>query len=237
MRVPTGDHVARSVASVNRRVWLAEVMQKKLERFDGLYAPTYDQEWGAIPQTHRRFVRRIIESAPQRGCILDAACGTGRFFPMILESGRTLRGADWSVGMLGIARAKHPDVRIDCARLQALAFDAEYDGVICVDALENLPPEDWTVSLAGLGRAAKHEALIYVTVELPESTEVVAAAYERAIARGWPVVPGEVTDEDGYHYYPGRDEVCVWLHEAGLDAVDETDADGYRHLLCRRGSR
>src|SRR5947208_6264878 len=116
MRVPTGDHVARSVASVNRRVWLAEVMQKKLERFDCLYAPTYDQEWGAIPQTHRRFVRRIIESAPERGSILDAACGTGRFFPMILESGRTLRGAEWSVGMLDIARAKHPDVRIDCAR-------------------------------------------------------------------------------------------------------------------------
>jgi hypothetical protein len=58
-----------------------------------------------------------------------------------------------------------------------LPYDGVFDGVICVDALENLPPEDWVAVLASLGRATKRGALVYLTVELPESDETLQAAF------------------------------------------------------------
>ena len=53
-------------------------------------------------------------------------------------------------------------------------------------------------------------------------------------------VRGEVTDGNvgGYHYYPGRDRVTGWFHEAGLQIIDEgfsqEDGWGYRHFLLQR---
>src|SRR4029453_15918410 len=62
-----------------------------------------------------------------------------------------------------------------------------------------------------------------------------------AVARGLPVVPGEMAEEGaGYHYYPSRQQVAGWLEEAGLVVEaearsDEGDGYGYLHLLTRTG--
>jgi ubiquinone/menaquinone biosynthesis C-methylase UbiE len=54
----------------------------------------------------------LIESTPPQGHILDAACGTGKYFAMILAGGRRITGADQSGGMLAQATAKHPEVDV-----------------------------------------------------------------------------------------------------------------------------
>jgi hypothetical protein len=51
---------------------------------------------------------------------------------------------------------------------------------------------------------------------------------------GHPVVPGEMFDGVGYHYYPDRDDVFLWLDAAALDVLEMVDGDEYRHLLLRR---
>jgi ubiquinone/menaquinone biosynthesis C-methylase UbiE len=218
---------------MNRAVWLADVMTRKRDRFNKVYAPAYDEGWGAISASHGRCVGKVVQSVPEGGCILDAACGTGRFFPIILAAGRRVHGVDWSQGMLAQARLKHPEVETGSARLQDLPFHQEFDGVLCVDALENLPPEDWPAALAALRRAARARAAVYLTVELPESQESMRAAYERASARGWPVVWGELAEDDGYHYYPERHDVHRWLRDAALVVFEQADGDEYWHLLCR----
>lgn len=178
---------------MDRREWLADVGRRKVERFDAVYSPTYDRDWGAIGTTHADCVRRLVQSAPAGGVVLDAACGTGRFYPAVLAAGRRIHGVDESTGMLTQAKAKHPEAEVDCRRLQDLDFEHAFDAVMCIDALENLPPEDWPIALTALSRAAKTAALVYLTVELPVDEDLVAA-YDAARAKGWPVVPGELAE-------------------------------------------
>ncbi len=58
------------------------------EQEDTIYAPIYDENWGAIAPTHQQFFNRFLSVCPPQARILDAACGTGEYWPMILASGR-----------------------------------------------------------------------------------------------------------------------------------------------------
>jgi len=92
--------------------------------------------------------------APARGRQdLGCACGTGRYFSMVAAAGRRVVGADQSAAML--ARARGIAVALDLARLQELPYMGEYDAVLTIDAMENVPPEDWPLVLANLHRAAR----------------------------------------------------------------------------------
>ena len=106
---------------------------------------------------------------------------------------------------------------------------------MCIDALENVGPEDWPVVLRGLAMAARSGASLYVTVELTHPDEL-RKANEAARVAGRPVVEGELDDGVGYHYYPSRARVLRWLRDAGLTIGDEAEADDYWHLLLERAS-
>ncbi|HEV8166915.1 MAG TPA: hypothetical protein VGR74_21165, partial [Actinomycetota bacterium] len=70
---------------MDRTAWLRERRRVTEERYTTLHAATYDQqEWATISPTHGRFVGRLIELCPPGGRILDAACGTGKYFGMVL---------------------------------------------------------------------------------------------------------------------------------------------------------
>ena len=223
---------------MDRQAWLRERRRTVEERHDAIHAFTYDDQYGEIGPTHRRFVADLLERCPPGGAVLDAACGTGKYFAMVLESGRRVVGTDQSTGMLARARARFPAVPLERVGLQELAFDAEFDAVMCIDAMENIPPEDWPRVLAGLRRALRPDGRLYLTVEEPDPADL-ARVQAEAVARGLPVVPGEMAEEGaGYHYYPSREQVGGWLEEAGLavvaeDVSDEGDGYGYLHLLTR----
>jgi 2-polyprenyl-3-methyl-5-hydroxy-6-metoxy-1,4-benzoquinol methylase len=212
-----------------------------VERDYTLDAPTYDEEYDPATPVHRRFVARLIEVCPKGGSVLDAACGTGPYVSMVLEAGRLVVGTDQSAGMLARAVAKHPGVRFEQVGLQELAFDGEFDGVMCIDAMEHVPPEDWPLVLANFRRALRPGGHLYVSLEEVEPHELDRALAE-AQAAGLPAVPGEDVGEDtgGYHYYPGRERIDRWLSEAELEIVDDEDEwlgdYGYHHLLIRTRS-
>jgi ubiquinone/menaquinone biosynthesis C-methylase UbiE len=157
---------------------------------------------------------------------------------MVLDSGRRVVGTDQSTGMLARARARFPAVPLERVGLQELAFDAEFDAVMCIDAMENVPPEDWPRVAGSLRRAVRPGGRVYLTVEEPNRADLERAQAD-ATAAGLPVVPGEMTAEGaGYHHYPSREQVGGWLEEAGLavvaeDVSDEGDGYGYLHLLTR----
>jgi SAM-dependent methyltransferase len=193
---------------VDRQAWLAERRRTAEERHDAIHAFTYDERYGEIGPLHRRFVTGLLERCPPGGTVPDAACGTGKYFGMVLDAGRRVVGTDQSTGMPARARARYPQVRLERVGLQELAFDAEFDAVICIDAMENIPPEDWPRVLAGLRRALRPGGRLYLTVEEPNQADLDRVQAE-AIARGLPVVPGEMAEEGaGYHYYPSRQQVA-----------------------------
>ena len=223
---------------MDRTAWLRERRQTAEERHDAIHAFTYDEQYGEIGPTHRRFVADLLERCPPGGTVLDAACGTGKYFAMVTDAGRRVVGTDQSTGMLARARARFPGVPLEKVGLQELAFDGEFDAVMCIDAMENIPPEDWPRVAANLRRAVGPGGQVYLTVE-----QVIEAELERvfaeATARDLPVVRGEMVGE-GYHYYPSREQVGGWLEAAGLAVVaeevsDEGDGYGYLHLLTRAG--
>lgn len=220
---------------MDRRAWLDERRANAESWVDRVYAPTYDEDEVPASATHRRFVEAVIESCPPGGSILDAACGTGRYFEMILAAGRQVVGTDQSAGMLAEARSKFPEVVLEKVGLQELRFEGAFDAVICTDAMENVFPEDWPRVLANLRRAGSG-GLIYLTVEqISDST--ITEAFVQATAAGLPVVHGETLRGGGYHYYPTVERITEWLHSTNLDIVEEGQSSGsnygYWHLLVR----
>lgn len=232
MASPSGG-TRQPVDASARRAFLDARRTSSRERFDALHAPTYDADWGAISPGHAAAIGTLLERTRESGTVLDAACGTGKYWPSILATGRTIVGVDQSAGMLDVARRKHPDVPVARVGLQELRFDALFDAVLCVDAMENVGPEDWPVVLRRLAAAARPGAPLYVTVELADPVEV-ARAVAAARAAGHPVVEGEVYDGVGYHYYPPRRRVLDWLGASGLAVADERVADEYWHLHLER---
>ena len=222
---------------MERQAWLRERRQTAEERHDAIHAFTYDDQYGEIGETHRRFVTDLLEGCPPGGTVLDAACGTGKFFGMVLEAGRRLVGTDQSTGMLARARTRFPAVPLERVGLQELAFENEFDAVMCIDAMENIPPEDWPRVVANLARALRPGGRLYLTVEEVDQREL-DEVFAETTAKGLPVVRGELAEEGaGYHYYPSRDQVAGWLAGAGLELEAQEyspgDGYGYLHLLAR----
>ena len=222
-----------------RAAWLPRVRRKNAEQED---APSrvYDERWGEIEDTHRAFIERLLASLQPGARVLDAACGTGKYFGRILDSGRSVLGVDHSAGHLARARDKFRDVLTEQRELQELLYEEAFDGVLCVDALEMIPPEDYPTVLAGFRGTLRPGGRLYVTIErVPE--EQVRRGSEWARTSGLPVAEGEVIWEgDLYHFYPSMDRVRGWLAEAGFE-IDE-DLEGpwdreedyaYQHILAR----
>jgi 2-polyprenyl-3-methyl-5-hydroxy-6-metoxy-1,4-benzoquinol methylase len=224
---------------MDRRVWLAGCQEAVLAAYDAA-APAYDER-GYPSDMQREWVALAAGLIPSGGTVLDAPCGTGRYFPVLAAAGHRVVGVDQSAGMLAQARARGIAVSLEQTALQDLSYAHEFDAVITVDAMEHIPPEDWPLVLAKLHRAARPGGVIYLTVEEVGRSEV-DRAFESLSARGLPAVRGEIVDQKesgGYHYYPGREQAVEWLAHEGLEIADEgfrqEDGWGYRHFLLRTG--
>lgn len=121
---------------MERSAWLSEKRRIAKERYDTLHAATYDQSWGHINASHHSFLQRFLDLCPPGDTILDAACGTGKYWPLILESGRSVVGIDQSEQMLLQANGKFPHMHTEKMGLQEINFSAEFDGVICMDTMD-----------------------------------------------------------------------------------------------------
>ncbi len=249
---------------MERADWLKKMRLQAEALYDHL-APAYWVTFGFYANaTHLQFIDKFLGRLAARSAILDAACGAGRYDGMLLEAGHTVHGIDQSARMLARAREHFPEDRFPGLRyakigLQEIDFQAEFDGAICIDALEHVCPEDWPRILVGLEEALKPGGVLYVTVEAPDWGEV-RDAYERSRALGLPVVFGEVADEADaacsqvagldsqaipgeqanvavYHYYPSPEQARAWFGQAGLAIEEEGTGDGYTHLLARKAAR
>ena len=223
--------------AIDRETWLRERRASVVADYDH-DAPTYDDDMYPVT-VHVAFVDRLLATCPPGGTILDAPCGTGQYFAQVAARGYRVVAIDQSAGMLAQARARGIAERLEHIGLQEMAFEAEFDGAMTVDAMEHIPPEEWPLVVANLRRALKPGAHLYLTLEEAEAADV-DVAFDSLTARGLPVVRGEVIEGDtgGYHFYPGRDRALAWLGDAGFEPVaeefDQQDGWGYRHLLLRR---
>jgi cyclopropane fatty-acyl-phospholipid synthase-like methyltransferase len=155
---------------------------------------------------------------------------------MLLEAGHSVVGTDLSAGMLAQAKKRYPQIRYEKMALHEMSFQSEFDGAICIEALEHVFPEEWPVIIRGFRDALKPGGVLYFTLDTTATGEWLEESFELAKSRGLPVVYGEVaaevdtafeevmaaadvdvpdepTDPAVYHYYPGVEQVRKWLDQ------------------------
>lgn len=219
---------------MNRSDWLRKMRLEAEEKYTTLWAPDYADKWGTYDNaTHQQFIQEFLDFVDPHGTLLDAACGAGRYMPMLLEKGHIVFGIDQSQGMLDSARKRFPAVHFEKIGLQEMSFAETFDGAICMDAMEHVGPEDWLPVLQNFHRALKPGGYLYFTVETADAGEV-KEAFEEAQQMGLPVVYGEWVNDEVYHYYPTMDQVREWIMQAGFRLVEEGEGDGYHHFIVQK---
>jgi SAM-dependent methyltransferase len=246
---------------MDRVDWLKKLRAQAETLYDHL-APAYWVTFGLYANvTHLRFLEKFLERLDAQSKVLDAACGAGRYDGVLLAAGHQVLGTDQSAAMLVRAcevfpKERFPQLSYAQVGLQELDFHAEFDGAICVDAMEHVSPEDWPDILARFHRALRPGGPLYITVDLADWDEVneayaratalglpvvlgevvdpLAAAYEQTMALDWQEVSGAQSDRAVYHYYPPAEQVRTWLDQAGFALEEEATGDGYAHLLARK---
>jgi 2-polyprenyl-3-methyl-5-hydroxy-6-metoxy-1,4-benzoquinol methylase len=225
-------------SGMERRVWLAERRAALVDVYDAGAAAYGDgqQPW----DVQREWVARVLGLIPPGGTVLDAPCGTGKYFPMLAAAGHRVAGADQSAGMLAQARVRGIAFSLERISLQDLSFAGRFDAVLTIEAMQHIPPEDWPGVLANLARAVRPGGLVYLTIQELEQHHI-HRAFESLCARGLPAVRGELVEQDapGYHYFPGRDQAVDWFWQQGLAIVEEGfrrgNGWGHHHFLQRPG--
>jgi cyclopropane fatty-acyl-phospholipid synthase-like methyltransferase len=219
-----------------RAAWLADRRRAVVAWYDA-GAPDYDtNEYPSA--TQRAWVSRLMARLAPNSLVLDAPCGTGKYFPLVIAAGHRVVGADQSAGMLAQASRRGMADALEHLSLHDLAYRQRFDAVLTIDAMENVPPEEWPLVLRNLHRAVPPGGLVYMTVEEIDEA-LIDSAFVALRDAGLPAVRGEVIEGDvaGYHYYPGRDQVLKWLTSAGLELVEEgfqqEEGWAYRHFLLR----
>ena len=234
---------------MERAEWLKQ-MRDKTEKMYDLYSPRYWTELGLYPnETVLEYLQKFLGRISPHSMLLSAGCGAGRYDGMLLEAGHSVVGIDQSSGMLARAREHFPEARYEKIALQEMNYQNEFDGVICIDAMEHIYPEDWPGIMRGFQESLKPGGVLYFTADLEGGR--VEGAYERAKALGLPVVFGEVADqveelykravasggkvkaedESVYHYCPPVEQVREWIGQAGLAIEEEETRNEGEHYV------
>lgn len=243
---------------MERAAWLKH-MQEISEALYDQFAPEYWVRFGLYPnETHLVYLQKFLNRLPPHSHLLSAACGAGRYDGILLAAGHSVLGIDQSAGMLERAREHFPEARYEQMKLQEMDFHEVFEGIICIDAMEHIFPEDYPVILRKFQEALKPGGLLYFTAEPPDTAEAqeAQAAYERSRSKGLPVVFGEIADEVDaayaqikalnqpppgnladkavYHYYPPLEQVRIWIDQAGFLIEEEGAGSELHHFVVRK---
>ena len=238
------------------RVEFLNKMRSMAEALYDLISPQYWVKLGVdVDEDHFTYLQKFLEWIPPGGKILSAACGAGRFDGLLVEAGHPVIGIDQAAGMLKQAREqfpleRFPHLQYEKMGLQEMNFEAEFEGAICMDALEHICPEDWPGIMRNFQKALKPGGLLYFTTDW-EEPDVMERSYQQAQALGFPVVYGEVVDEleaayeqakaggpvldaSVYHYHPPLEQVQAWVAQAGLTIEEVGTGSEYHHILATK---
>lgn len=126
-------------------------------------SPGHRRKWNSELST----VDKVIASLPQCSSMLDVPCGTGRFFPTMLEHARRVVGVDISQDMIrnipAIRLEASDDLRTVLGDAEQLPFpDLSYDYLLCMRFFNHLPDETRHRVLKEFARVSRRGIIIEV---------------------------------------------------------------------------
>lgn len=219
---------------MDRLEWIKEKRKMAEERYDTIFSIDYDNKWGYIEEKHKEYLICFLSLISEGFSILDAGCGTGKYWPIITSKGYNVLGIDQSQKMLDKLKDKFPSASVKKIGLQEINYDNNFLGIICIDAMENVFPEEWLLVLKKFYNALMEKGYLYFTVETIDSDEK-EYAFKKGIEMGFPITEGEYAHEGGYHYYPSIKKVVEWLNLLNFMIVKQDTSEGYVHFIVKKG--
>ncbi|MSR90412.1 class I SAM-dependent DNA methyltransferase [Inconstantimicrobium porci] len=216
---------------MDRKEFIAYKRNMAVQRYNEIFSKDYDLNWGRIESVHKENLESLLKTLPKCPDILDAACGTGKYFSIMKKYDTIITGIDQSEKMLETAKKKYQDVNVKLLGMQEISFENKFDAVICMDAMENIFPEDWELVIGNFKKSLKENGILYFTVEL-EDEEVIKDKFNEAVKINLPVKYGEVALE-GYHYYPTEEFVKACLVNNGFKLLKQNKSEGYAHYFAK----
>ncbi|KRP43824.1 Methyltransferase domain-containing protein [Pseudomonas libanensis] len=133
-----------------------------------------------------RLVRHALKVAGEPGLILDLACGSGRFWPVLAEHvNRVILASDHSQAMLDHARTHHPGALLKRVKtFQGSAFSIglsanAVDCIFCLELFRHVPGSDARLMLLReFHRVSRDTVIVAVNVGTPVEDEFRQAGFK-----------------------------------------------------------
>jgi demethylmenaquinone methyltransferase/2-methoxy-6-polyprenyl-1,4-benzoquinol methylase len=174
-------------------------------------------------------VRAVAPKPGER--ILDIAAGTGTSSVALAKSGATVTALDFSPGMVGEGRRRHPELDFVQGDAEKLPFaDAEFDAVTISFGLRNVQHPE--IALSEMHRVLKPGGRVVICEFSRPPVRVLRASYHAYLRHVMPVIAGAASSNPTAYTYlfesirdwPEQTVLSQWLRSAGFDRV------GYRNL-------
>jgi len=186
-------------------------------------AAGFDRHRGRL-LIERAWLDRFLALVPEGEAVLDLGCGAGEpIARYLIESGRTVWGADFAEPMLAIARQRFPQATWVHADMRTLDLGRRFGGIVGWDSFFHLTRDEQRAVIPRLARHLTPRGALLLTVG-PSDGEVT----------------GTVEGDAVYHSSLAREEYARVLDEAGLRIaafVPEDPACDYHSVLLASAAR
>jgi SAM-dependent methyltransferase len=181
-------------------------MKADSERIIGLYerhAHTYARDRGTRLLDEKDWLDRFLALLPPQASILDVGCGTAdpmdRYF---IENGNNVTGIDSSPSLIQMCSGEFPKQNWTVADMRSLSLDRCFNGILALDSLFHLSPNDQRRMFPILKKHAAPSAALMFTS---------GPSYGEAI--------GSYCGEPLYHASLDPEEYRSLLKENGFDVI------------------
>ena len=164
------------------------------DKYFGAVATGYDQKRQDDPkwQIEQEIIEAMLDGLPEGFVILDAPCGTGRFFKKYIEKRFVILGLDKSADMLHQAAQKvdpkkaRGELRVGDVRNTGLP-DKSVDCAVNVRITRWLTPDECQQMFREMQRVSRHFIIWTARVENHPHARS-RALFEAALMPGWQIV-------------------------------------------------
>ncbi len=152
---------------------------KAESKYTGETAQNYDQKREGTPkwEIEQGIVEGMLDDLPPGSVILDAPCGTGRFFEFYHTKQFEVRALDKSADMLNLATQKVRDplaFQIACSDIKETDLpNKSVDASVMVRLTRWISPEDCVLPLKELQRVTKGRIIFTARVKISPTQEMV----------------------------------------------------------------
>jgi ubiquinone/menaquinone biosynthesis C-methylase UbiE len=161
---------------------------------------------GWVGEFEKKLLAMFVGMLPGE-TVLDLGCGNGKDAGFLGSKNLKVTGADFSRGMLNVARERNAGIPLVQADMRELGFGAEkFSGVWANGCVYHVPKADFPQVLLEVRRVLKKSGIFSFNFKIGEG-------------EGLEEKPRSFGGGERYYAYYGIEEMMVLLEKAGLEFV------------------